>query len=108
MTSDPITCIEEALLKAINAARTNRETLHELIDDTGRKPDYESMEAVDDAKIDEEAAMAWLEANSPKCPSCKTAFAFQRQPKRRTHCSWCGYNHETGAVSQLVPASLSF
>lgn len=104
MTSDPINSAEQALLRMINAAREARRTLEELIDDSGFSPEEESMEAIAAGKADEEACQAWLDANAAKCPCCKQAYAFQRQPKRPSHCLWCGYDHDTGAVSQLVPA----
>lgn len=104
MAEQTINSCEEALLKAVNAARTARQTLDELIADSGMEPDEEAMEAVERGKTDEEACMAYLEANAPKCPGCNEAFAFQRQDKKPNRCSWCGYDHDTGEHAGLVPA----
>ena len=104
MTKPPIISNEDALHRALNAAVTCRRTLEDLIEDSGHRPEEDSMEAVEAAKLDEEAAQAWLEANAPKCPGCKQAYAFQRQAKQPDRCSWCGYDHRTGEVPGLMPA----
>lgn len=104
MNDGPITSYDDALLRAVNAASTARQTLEELIADSGQEPDEDSMEAIRRAKQDEDSCMAYLQANSPKCPGCRQAFAFQRQAKRPNRCSWCGYDHDTGQSPGLVPA----
>lgn len=104
MEDKPIGSLEEALLRAVNAANTNRVTLQEVMDDNNARVDEDVTEALALAEADEEAAMAYLNENSPKCPGCKQAFAFQRQAKRPDLCSWCGYNHRTGEVAGFVPA----
>lgn len=101
----PITSGNEALLRALNVMKSLQTILDGLVADGIIQSDEEIDDAVDDARKVDEAGMAWLEANAPKCSCCKEAFAFQRQPRRPTHCSWCGYDHETGAVSVLVPAA---
>lgn len=104
MANAPITSMEDALLRVINAARASRLTLEAMIDDSGYRPEEESMEAVAEGKTDEELAMAYLQANAAKCPGCREAFAFQRQKKQPNRCSWCGYDHDTGISPGLVPA----
>ena len=105
MIHTPITSSDQALLSALNVAKSLERFLGDMIAEGVIEPDEDMEDAIADAKRIDEDGMAWLEANAPKCPSCRKAFAFQRQPRRPSHCSWCGYDHETGAVSVLVPAT---
>lgn len=104
MPTTPIASTEQALLLMINAAHRSRQTLESVLADTGIELEEDDADAMDKQKLDEEAAKAHLDTVAPKCPGCREAYAFQRQPKRPTHCSWCGYDHDTGTMPQLVPA----
>lgn len=96
------------MLRAVNASMTSRQTLEGLIADSGMQPEEDDMDAVAKAKEDEAEILAFIDANAPKCPGCRKAYAFQRQAKRPHLCSWCGYDHETGQQAQLVPAQSPF
>lgn len=102
----PITSSDQALLDALNVVKSLRLILNDLVAEGVIDADEDMQDSLDNAEKIDEAGMAWLNASAPKCPCCREAFAFQRQPRRPTHCSWCGYDHETGAVSVLVPAAM--
>lgn len=42
------------------------------------------------------------------CPGCEEVPASETQKDRPHLCRWCGYNHETGEVAGLQPASDPF
>ncbi len=104
MTKDPIMGWEHATHRALAATSIALRVVEEMVADFGLQPDDETQESIDDATAAEEQVRAYMEANAPKCPGCREAYAFQRQPLRPNRCSWCGYDHDTGQQSQLVPA----
>lgn len=104
MNIPPITGTEDALLRMINQARSNRLAMLGLADESGITLEDEEAEDLDRSEKLEEACMAHLESIAQKCPGCREAFSFQRQSKHPERCSWCGYDHSSGDMPQLVPA----
>jgi len=104
MTRDPIRGWEHATHRALAAASIALRAVDEMIADGAPTLDEDTQESVDDARAAREQVEAYMEANAPKCPGCREAYAFQRQALRPNRCSWCGYDHDTGEQAQLVPA----